>query len=96
MPYKLIVVDASTNLGRFVPLANDAGRVQIGAYYSCLLVFCPGSDRCWPAVQQLSQDYFTDQIETQGTRFFGNGSRQFIPCAIGKTKVTISVSFVLP
>ena len=38
MPYKLIVVDASTKLGRFVPLANDAGRVQIRAHYSFVLI----------------------------------------------------------
>jgi hypothetical protein len=39
------------------------------------LLFYPGRDRCWPAVQQLSPDYFPDQIETQRTRFFGNGSQ---------------------
>ena len=42
-------------------------------------LFYPGSDRCWPAVQQLSPDAFPDQIDIQPTRFFGNGSLQFLP-----------------
>jgi hypothetical protein len=75
MPYKLIVLDTSTNLGRFVLLANDAGRVQIRAHYSCLLVILVLAAIAVGQLQQLSPDSFPDQIEIQRARFFGNGSR---------------------
>jgi hypothetical protein len=83
-------------MGRFVLIANDAERVQISTQYSCVIVaFILTSIAVSQLLNSLAQTLFPIKPKPPRTRFFGNGSLQFLPCAIGKTTVTISVSFAL-